>query len=85
MHVDKILFGGRTEFEDRVRRSLEGLKLGSTERQNFELLGLSNFNTYSDHIKVVRPITKNTMLVQEFEKMSAADNEMTMYNDFVIM
>ena len=34
-HVDEILFGGTTEFENRVQRALEGLKLGTIKRQNF--------------------------------------------------
>ena len=55
--------------------------MGSIKRQSFERLCLS-VSSYCNHIEV-RPRTKVTMFIQEFENMSAADNEMTVFIRFV--
>ena len=61
-HVDDILFGGTTEFENRVQGALKGLKLDTIKRQNFEFLRLS-IATYSDH-KEVKPVFRDVMSLQ---------------------
>ena len=50
-HVDDILFGELTKFENRVQRALEGLKLGTVKTLIIDFLGLS-VETYSNHIEV---------------------------------
>ena len=72
VHGNDVLFGGVTK-TDTFRRAFEELKSGLIKRQTFEFLELI----------VVRPVIKDTMLIQEF--VSAADNEMTFASDFLVL
>ena len=47
VQVDGFSFSVTTEFENRVQRALDGLKLGIIKCENFDFLGLS-VATYSD-------------------------------------
>ena len=72
VHGNDVLFGGVTK-TDTFRRAFEELKSGLIKRQTFEFLELI----------VVRPVIKDTMLIQEF--VSATDNEMTFASDFLVL